>query len=137
MRIGELAQVCAVSRDTLRFYEARGLIQSQRRANGYRDYPQDTVELVLFIRTAQRLGFSLGEIGSNVAQLWGAADPDQAVRSLLHDKLLLVEQRIVELDQLRGALRQRLTLACPLRPDLDTTAPASTHEAFELVETSA
>ncbi|AZD46173.1 transcriptional regulator, MerR family [Pseudomonas chlororaphis subsp. aurantiaca] len=41
MRIGERAQACAVSRDTLRFYEQRGLIAAQRTANGYRDYPSD------------------------------------------------------------------------------------------------
>ncbi|CAM4107801.1 Mercuric resistance operon regulatory protein [Pseudomonas reidholzensis] len=116
MRIGELAQACAVSRDTLRFYEQRGLIRAQRSANGYRHYPGDTVQLVMFIRTAQRLGFSLGEIGSNVEQLWQAADPDQAVVALLHDKLALVEQRLDELQQLRGELRERLSLACPLRP---------------------
>ncbi|BBN52611.1 hypothetical protein TRE132_07360 [Pseudomonas chlororaphis subsp. aurantiaca] len=67
MRIGERAQACAVSRDTLRFYEQRGLIAAQRTANGYRDYPSDMVQLVLYIKTAQRLGFSLGAIGSGVA----------------------------------------------------------------------
>ncbi|MFK3776445.1 MerR family transcriptional regulator [Pseudomonas sp. NPDC089406] len=117
MRIGELAQACGVSRDTLRFYEERGLIRAQRSANGYRDYPADTVQLVTFIRTAQQLGFSLNEIGSNVAQLWQSAAPDQAVEALLRDKLALIEQRLEGLQQLRAALLHRLTLACPLRPD--------------------
>ncbi|NIF27210.1 MerR family transcriptional regulator [Pantoea sp. Tr-811] len=116
MRIGELAQACEVSRDTLRFYEERGLIQARRLANGYRDYPQETVQLVGFIRTAQQLGFSLGEIGSNVAQLWQAEAPDQAVEGLLRDKLALVEQRVEALLQLRAVLLQRLQMACPLRP---------------------
>ena len=65
MRIGELAQASAVSRDTLRFYEQRGLIAAQRSANGYRDYPAQMVQLVLYIKTAQRLGFTLGEIGNS------------------------------------------------------------------------
>ena len=51
MRIGELAQASAVSRDTLRFYEQRGLIAAQRSANGYRDYPPDMVQLVQYIKT--------------------------------------------------------------------------------------
>lgn len=117
MRIGELAQACDVSRDTLRFYEERGLIRAYRLANGYRDYPAETAQLVLFIRTAQRLGFSLGEIASNVEGLWQTDKPDQAVSALLQDKLALVERRLDELQQLRAELRQRLTLACPLRPD--------------------
>ncbi|MBJ9976602.1 MerR family transcriptional regulator [Pseudomonas sp. S75] len=141
MRIGELAQACGVSRDTLRFYEERGLVRAHRRANGYREYPPDTVQLVMFIRTAQRLGFSLGEIGVNVERLWGASDPDQAVRALLQDKLALIEQRIDDLQQLRGALRQRLTLTCPLRPDIDLpatgVAPGSSLADRAQVETTA
>ncbi|MGE8061630.1 MerR family transcriptional regulator [Pseudomonas sp. NPDC089547] len=119
MRIGELAQVCGISRDTLRFYEERGLIRARRLANGYRDYPDETAQLVMFIRTAQRLGFSLNEIGSNVEQLWQSAEPDRAIEALLRDKLALVEQRLEELQALRATLVQRLTLACPLRPGLE------------------
>lgn len=116
MRIGELAQAAAVSRDTLRFYEQRGLIAAQRSANGYRDYPAEMVQLVLYIKTAQRLGFSLGEIGSSVAALWKATDPDSAVTQLLQDKLTLIETRIAELGELRRELQLRLTQSCPLRP---------------------
>ncbi|MFF7062321.1 MerR family transcriptional regulator [Pseudomonas sp. NPDC008258] len=126
MRIGELAQVCGISRDTLRFYEERGLIRARRLANGYRDYPDETAQLVMFIRTAQRLGFSLNEIGSNVEQLWQSAEPDRAVEELLRDKLALVEQRLEELQLLRATLMQRLTLACPLRSaHVEPQAPSS------------
>ena len=116
MRIGELAQACAVSRDTLRFYEERGLIAATRSANGYRDYPADVVQLVLYIKTAQRLGFTLGEIGASVAALWNAPDPDCAVTQLLQDKLNLIETRMSELDALRHELKQRLGQRCPLNP---------------------
>ncbi|MFW3897085.1 MerR family transcriptional regulator [Pseudomonas bharatica] len=114
MRIGELAQTCSVSRDTLRFYEERGLIRSNRSANGYRDYPVETVQLVLLIKTAQKLGFSLGEISHNVAELWQAADPEALITRFIHNKLELVEARIDALVELRQALRQRLEERCPL-----------------------
>jgi len=42
MQIGELAERSGLSRDTLRFYEKRGLIASLRRPNGYRHYPDGT-----------------------------------------------------------------------------------------------
>ncbi|MBV4477926.1 MerR family DNA-binding transcriptional regulator [Pseudomonas sp. B2M1-30] len=116
MRIGELAQASAVSRDTLRFYEQRGLIAAQRSANGYRDYPPEMVQLVLYIKTAQRLGFTLGEIGNSVAALWNAPDPDNAVSQLLRDKLQLIETRMSELGALRHELQQRLGQRCPLNP---------------------
>ncbi|MFJ3447309.1 MerR family DNA-binding protein [Pseudomonas sichuanensis] len=50
-------------------------------------------------------------------QLWHVANPDQAVQALLRDKLVQVEQRLEDLQQLRDTLRQRLKLACPLRPE--------------------
>ncbi len=123
MRIGQLAQVCGVSRDTLRFYEERGLIKARRLANGYRDYPDETAQLVHFIRNAQRLGFSLSEVSHNVERLWDSTDPDQAVEALLRDKLALIEQRLDELQQLRTTLLHRLTLACPLRGELGLSEP--------------
>ncbi|MFJ2321623.1 MerR family transcriptional regulator [Pseudomonas sp. NPDC087817] len=116
MRIGELALASAVSRDTLRFYEQRGLIAAQRSANGYRDYPPEMVQLVLYIKTAQRLGFTLSEIGNSVAALWKAPDPENAVAQLLRDKLQLIENRMSELDALRQELQLRLGQACPLNP---------------------
>ncbi|VVN43730.1 Mercuric resistance operon regulatory protein [Pseudomonas fluorescens] len=116
MRIGELALASAVSRDTLRFYEQRGLIAAQRSANGYRDYPADMVQLVSYIKTAQRLGFTLGEIGNSVAALAQSPDPDTAVTQLLQDKLKLIETRIDELGALRHELQQRLGQRCPLNP---------------------
>ncbi|SEC61665.1 DNA-binding transcriptional regulator, MerR family [Pseudomonas frederiksbergensis] len=116
MRIGELAQASAVSRDTLRFYEQRGLIAAQRSANGYRDYPVDMVQLVQYIKTAQRLGFTLGEIGNSVAAIGQSPDPDSAITQLLQDKLKLIETRIDELGALRQELQQRLGQRCPLNP---------------------
>lgn len=92
------------------------MISAQRSANGYRDYPEQMVQLVHFIKTAQRLGFTLNEIGHSVAELWQAPSPDLAVAQLLRDKLALIETRITELCDLRAELRQRLGQSCPLSP---------------------
>jgi DNA-binding transcriptional MerR regulator len=63
MRIGEVARAAGVSTSRIRFYEAEGVIEpAGRTANGYRDYPPATVELIVFIERAQKLGFSLREI---------------------------------------------------------------------------
>ncbi|MCK1794007.1 MerR family transcriptional regulator [Pseudomonas violetae] len=116
MRIGELALASSVSRDTLRFYEQRGLITAQRSANGYRNYPAEMVQLVQYIKTAQRLGFTLGEIGDSVTALWQSPNPDSAVTQLLQHKLKLIEARMAELGELRHELQQRLGQRCPLNP---------------------
>jgi MerR family transcriptional regulator, copper efflux regulator len=52
-----------VHRETLRYYERRGLVPAPpRRSSGYRAYPADTVERVRLIKWAQGLGFTLREI---------------------------------------------------------------------------
>jgi DNA-binding transcriptional MerR regulator len=59
MRISELSAKTRVSVHRLRRYEADGLIESQRRPNGYRDYAETTVKHVIFIAMSREMGFSL------------------------------------------------------------------------------
>ena len=64
LRVGEVAARAGVHRETLRYYERRGLIPAPpRRASGYRAYPAVTIERVRLIKWAQGLGFTLREIG--------------------------------------------------------------------------
>ncbi|MGH9460999.1 MAG: heavy metal-responsive transcriptional regulator [Vicinamibacteria bacterium] len=60
--IGELAQRAGVHRETLRYYERRGLLTSRRTASGYRVYRPEAQERLSFIRRAQTFGFTLDEI---------------------------------------------------------------------------
>ncbi|WP_447747264.1 MerR family transcriptional regulator [Pseudomonas nicosulfuronedens] len=65
MKIGELASLSGLAPSRIRFYEASGLIAPARRlANGYREYPAQTADLLEIIRSAQQTGFSLEEIRS-------------------------------------------------------------------------
>ncbi|MGN9843155.1 MerR family transcriptional regulator [Nonomuraea sp. H19] len=65
MRIGDLAAASGVKTKTVRFYEQAGLLPAPpRTAGGYRDYPQQTVKRLAFIRDAQGAGLSLAEIRS-------------------------------------------------------------------------
>jgi len=119
MRIGELAQATGLSRDTLRFYEERGLIAAQRRANGYRDYPPEAVEWLCYLRTAQALGFTLAEIEAGMPLLADPANAAGELRAALALKLADIDARIAGLAQLRAALAVKLddlAADCPLRP---------------------
>jgi DNA-binding transcriptional MerR regulator len=63
MRIGELAKRSGLNTSRIRFYEAKGLLNAvSRKANGYREYPPDTLIILGIIVGAQRTGFSLDEI---------------------------------------------------------------------------
>lgn len=118
MQIGEIAAATGISRDTLRFYERRGLLRARRSANGYRDYPPEALDWLRYIRLAQTLGFTLSEIEADLPLL---AQPDAAapqLRAALQRKLADIDQRIDGLQLLRGELTRRLgqdLLACPLQ----------------------
>src|SRR5262249_493433 len=63
MRIGTAAEQAGVNVQTLRYYERRGLLpRPPRRESGYREFPDEAVGVVRFIKRAQDLGFSLEEV---------------------------------------------------------------------------
>ena len=63
MLIGELVERTGLNRETVRFYERRGLLDPARRdSSGYRRYDEASLARVRFIRRAQSLGLSLREI---------------------------------------------------------------------------
>jgi MerR family copper efflux transcriptional regulator len=116
MRIGELAAQAGTSRDTIRFYERVGLLHGRRLSNGYRDFPPETVAWLHYVRTAQRLGFSLDEIGEHGQRLLAAPDSAAELSALLAEKIRLIDARVAALAELRADLADRVGTGCPLRP---------------------
>lgn len=104
MQIGTLAQLTGLSRDTLRFYEKLGLISSSRGANRYRTYAPDTVRLLGYIRMAQGLGFTLGEIGESLPALWNSSMPGDEIDALLVEKVAAIDRKIAALYSLKQQL---------------------------------
>jgi MerR family redox-sensitive transcriptional activator SoxR len=74
--IGEVAERAGVATSALRFYEEHGLIASERNESGHRRYHPDVLRRVSFIRTAQRVGLSLGEIAEALSSLPAARTPN-------------------------------------------------------------
>ena len=63
LSIGQVARRAGVGVETVRFYEREGLLEEPpRRASGYRQYSEQVVKRIHFIKRAQKLGFSLKEI---------------------------------------------------------------------------
>ncbi len=109
--IGTLARRAGVGIDTVRYYERSGLLAPNTRlASGYRRYSDAEVSRLRFIRRAQALGFSLKEIGDLLAV---SSKRDVAsVKLSAMAKLADVENRIAELERIRGGLAQ-LIKSCP------------------------
>lgn len=106
MRIGDLAAASGVTTKTLRFYEQAGLLPAPpRTAGGYRDYPQQTVKRLVFIRDAQGAGLSLAEIRSVLALRDAGASPCAHVTALVDRHLQDIDRRLAELRATKAALR--------------------------------
>ncbi len=111
LTISQLARRAEVPIDTIRYYERAHLIaEPPRRPSGYRQYPEDTVQRLRFIRRAKALGFTLEEI-AELLSLSGKRNV-AAVKRSAELKLADVETRIVELSRIRDGLSQ-LIKTCP------------------------
>ena len=111
MKVAELERRSGLGRHTLRYYEELGLIAVQRGANNYRAYSEQTAQDLEFIQMAQKMGFSLAEIGEILeAKRQSTIDCGQGA-ALVADKMAEIELKISHLKVLHGFLdKERLRL---------------------------
>lgn len=102
MKIGELARVVGVRVDTIRYYEAQGLLSPHPRTEGgYRVFGPQDVERLSFIKKAKRLGLSLAEV-KEILTIESQQQPTcRHVRSLLETKVVEIDEALRELEALR------------------------------------
>lgn len=113
LTVGALARGAGVGVSTIRYYERRGLLGApRRRESGYREYPADTVRHVRFIRHAQQLGFSLGEIEELLSLRMDARGSCADVRSRAQRKITDIAAKVADLNRMREVL-EALVDACP------------------------
>lgn len=118
MLIGQLAKQANLSRDTIRFYEKMQLIQSMPCNNGYKDYPEQTLQQLQLIRSAKNLGYTLNEIKQILNMTAHEEIPAAQVQTLLQEKLNLIDEKIAQLYQIRSMLTQFTQgEPCPFRAD--------------------
>jgi DNA-binding transcriptional MerR regulator len=94
MRIGELAARGGTTTRALRYYESRGLLASQRDANGHRTYAEDDLRILEQIRMLQEFGFELEETRP-FAECLRAGHPSGDV---CPDSLEVYRRKLAELD---------------------------------------
>ena len=112
MTIGKLAKRAGVGVETIRFYERKGLIpEPPRRSSGYREYDDDTVTRVRFIRHAKELGFTLKEINGLLSLQLDPEKPCQDVNRRIETKLSDIDEKIHMLNRMQDALL-RLSTQC-------------------------
>ena len=122
LTVGEVAARSGVAVTALHFYEAKGLIKSERNAGNQRRYPRAVLRRVALIKVAQRLGIPLAEIGEALKILPQDRAPTAADWKMLSEQWQReLDERIRQLtlmrDQLTGCIGCGcLSMeACPLR----------------------
>jgi MerR family copper efflux transcriptional regulator len=118
MRIGELAEQAGISTKAIRYYEQVGILAPPARtASGYRAYDQVALNRLGFVRAAQAVGLTLGEIRQVIAFRDDGQAPCTHVTELLQRRAVDLEARIRELQQLRRELRRLAERAATLDPE--------------------
>ena len=110
--IGKVASGAGVNVQTVRYYERRGLLpRPQRTSSGYRQFGPDTVPRIRFIKRAQELGFSLGEIETLLSL---RVDPRRSCTEVEWQALQTIERidgKLHQLERMKSALSE-LVSAC-------------------------
>jgi Hg(II)-responsive transcriptional regulator len=119
LTIGQVAAAAAVNIQTIRYYERRGLVSAPRRSlAGYRQYGDDAIARLRFIKRAQELGFSLAEVQELLALRVRHGSACDVIERKTRGKIELVEAKIRRLQRLKRTL-ERLAAACAARQPTD------------------
>ncbi|MDD5410369.1 MAG: MerR family transcriptional regulator [Methylobacter sp.] len=102
LTIGKLAKQADVTIETIRYYQRIGLLKEPDKPdNGYRQYTDDAIARIRFIKRAQQIGFTLKEI-AELLSLDGSHCAD--VRKIAEQKYQQIDQQIKDLIALRNIL---------------------------------
>lgn len=111
--IGQLAERSGLATSALRYYEAQGLIRSERTTGNQRRYPQAMLRRVAFVRSAQRVGLTLEEIQEALATLPEGRTPNKADWARLSRSWRpRLEAQIERLERLRDKLDGCIGCGC-------------------------
>ena len=115
MRIGQLATQAGVNVQTVRLYERLGLLHAPRRsASGYREYTEDAIASIRFIKQAKELGFTLNDIKSLLDMRKRGSHTVADMRATARARLEVIDQKIKQLEQMRDAIQHGLaSCKCP------------------------
>lgn len=107
MRIGELATRSGLPVKTIRYYSDIGVLpEATRTPAGYRTYDDSALDRVAFVRAAQAIGLTLGEIRQILALRDHGQTPCAHVTHLIEQRSQRVAHHITELQRLETDLQR-------------------------------
>ena len=110
MLIGEISKKSGISRDTIRFYEKKGLLTVKRTEsewNNYKEYSNENLNKLLLIKKAKNFGFTLNEITElfTLFELNSASCPE--LNAKVNTKIAEIDKKIVELQNLKEMISNK------------------------------
>lgn len=113
LTIGELADRSGVATSALRFYESRGLIESERTDGNQRRFTRATLRRVALIRAGQEVGLTLSELGEALETLPHGRTPTKSDwQRLSRSWRSQLDTQIEELIALRDELTDCIGCGC-------------------------
>lgn len=113
LSIGEVASRSGVATSALRFYETKGLIESERTDGNQRRYPRATLRRVALIRAGQEVGLSLAELADALETLPHEKTPTKSDWERLSKSWRTrLDAQIDELTALRDELTDCIGCGC-------------------------
>ncbi|WP_243075966.1 MerR family transcriptional regulator [Microbacterium sp. SS28] len=136
MRIAELSRRAGVKVSTIRYYERCSVLpEPDRTGTGYRDYDEESLRYVRFLRRGQELGFTLAELAEFAgysAQARRGTVSRADVAAVAEAKLRDLDSRIDDLRRTRAAVQSLLAVEC-----IDPDAPCPVVSALADAPSSA
>ena len=127
-KTGEVARKAGVNKETVRYYEKRGLIpEPDRRRSGYRIFTRRHIDQIRFIKRAQELGFTLSEIKELLELRTDEESSCSEIKKEAQEKYLDVVEKINDLKNIRDTLLELIdscdekgpTSDCPILQALE------------------
>lgn len=131
MNIGQAAEHSGVSAKMIRYYESNGLIPEARRTDaGYRQYDDNQVQTLRFIKRSRDLGFSVARIRTLLGLWEDRSRKSGDVKKLAGQYIAELDADIEKLQSIRAQLRHLVDGChgnnrpeCPILDDLASMPP--------------
>lgn len=128
MNIGEVAKLSDVNSKMIRRYEDLGIIPKAGRSfSGYRQYSQNDVHVLKFVKRSRELGFSMKDIKQLVSLWRNKSRTSSQVKSIASKHINELEKKLAEIQSMLGTLKHLAQNChgdqrpdCPILDELDS-----------------
>lgn len=115
--IGEIAKQVGINASTIRYYERIGLLPVSKRVSGKRRYDEAIFQKINIIRMAKAAGLTIEEIQTLLHEFPEDTAPSQRWDALARKKIIELNQRMEQIQQMKAILEKTLDCECPTMDD--------------------